>query len=108
MPNIERIAFDLYRLTFFGCQDWIVPIDNVKSAVGINQDVVCVNIRVIQTERNEKQHLVLLLPMLFAEPVSILSHCGDLTTPGHLTRGWTIHLSRPKTPRLADAPGSFL
>jgi hypothetical protein len=45
---------------------------------------------------------------LFAEPVSIVSHCGDLTTPGHLTRGWTIHLSMPKTPWLADAPGSFL
>jgi hypothetical protein len=62
----------------------------------------------IPSERNEKQHLVLLLPGLFAEPVSIVSHCGDLTTPGHLTRGWTSHLSRPKTPRLADAPGSFL
>ena len=28
--------------------------------------------------------------------------------PGHLTRQKTTHLTRYKTPRLADAPGSFL
>ncbi|MCD6552782.1 MAG: hypothetical protein J7M16_02090 [Anaerolineae bacterium] len=28
--------------------------------------------------------------------------------PGHLTRAKTTHLTRHKTPRLADAPRSFL
>ena len=46
----HQTTTDKHQIALFGRKDWIIPIDNVKIVVGINQDIAGMNIRMTQNE----------------------------------------------------------
>ena len=51
MAGTHKAGTDEHQITFFGRQDRIIPIDNEKTAIGIDQEIACVQIGMTQNIR---------------------------------------------------------
>ncbi len=80
MPGKPLTPADGHQITLFGRQDGIVPINNVKIVVGINQDIAGVNIRMTQNKFRRSS------PKCPSEPFSAPDEIENLSASGFQKR----------------------